>query len=47
MEMADRLNTQNTQIRRIENGTTNPTINTLREIAAVLDIAVFDLLKIK
>ena len=46
IELARRLNTFNNTIRRIENGTTNPTINTLRDIAAVLDIAVFDLIKI-
>lgn len=47
LEMAKKLKTKNTQIRRIQQGVTNPTLNTLREIADVLGVAVHELLKVK
>ena len=45
-ELAERLGTKNTQIRRIERGTVNSTINMLRKIAGVLDISISDLVQI-
>ncbi len=46
-ELAERLGTKNTQVRRIERGTVNSTINMLRKIAGVLGIEVNDLVKIE
>jgi len=45
-ELAERLGTKNTQVRRIERGTVNSTINMLRKIAGVLKIEVEVLVKI-
>lgn len=45
-EMAERLGTKNTQVRRIERGTVNSTINMLRKIAVILEVSVSELLHI-
>jgi transcriptional regulator with XRE-family HTH domain len=42
-ELAERLGTKNTQVRRIERGTVNSTINMLRKIAVELEIPISDL----
>lgn len=47
LELANRLDTHNNQIRRIEVGEGNPTINTLLDIAKELEVSVSDLVNIK
>lgn len=47
LELANRLDTHNNQIRRIEVGEGNPTINTLLDIAKELGVSVNDLVNIK
>ena len=46
LELAERLATKNTQIRRIERGTVNSTINMLRKIAKELGISVSKLVNL-
>jgi len=45
LDLASSLNIEDSALRRIENGRTNPTIKTLLKIAKALDISIFDLLK--
>jgi transcriptional regulator with XRE-family HTH domain len=47
LELSDRLETKNTQIRRIERGTVNSTINMLRKIAKELSISVSELVNVE
>jgi putative transcriptional regulator len=46
-ELARKLETFNTAIRRIERGEVNSTINMLRKVASVLDIPITKLIDIK
>jgi transcriptional regulator with XRE-family HTH domain len=46
-ELAELLDTQHTQIGRVERGESNSTINRLRKIAKALDISIEELVKIK
>lgn len=43
LEMAELLKTQNTQVRRIQRGEVNSTINMLRKIAGILKVKVSEL----
>ena len=45
LEMAEKLNTFNTQVRRIQRGEVNSTILMLRKIAKILDVPVTKLIK--
>lgn len=45
LEMAYKLNTFNTQVRRIQRGEVNSTINMLRKIADILDVSIEQLVK--
>jgi UDP-N-acetylglucosamine 1-carboxyvinyltransferase len=47
LELAEQLGTKNTQVRRIERGTVNSTINMLRKIAAVLDVDIKELVDVE
>lgn len=47
LELANRLDTHNNQIRRIEVGEGNPTINTLLDIAKELEVSITELVNVK
>ena len=47
LDLAERLSTKNTQVRRIEQGKVNSSINMLRKIAKVLGVSVSELVNIK
>lgn len=44
-ELAEKLDTQHTAVRRIEKGQVNSTINMLRKIAKELGVSITDLVK--
>ena len=46
VDLANLLNMDDSSLRRLETGKTNPTVRTLHRIAEVLEIDVADLLKV-
>jgi transcriptional regulator with XRE-family HTH domain len=46
VDLANMLNMDDSSLRRLETGKTNPTVKTLHRIAEVLEIDVADLLKV-